>query len=462
MPHHPRDSHAFRRWRYGFGASLYGQAVIIIAQLLGVPILLHYWGSQLYGEWLVVSAVPTYLSMTDLGFSQSAANDMTQKVARHDETGALAVFQSLGALVAGAAALGLCISLAAVALLPFHRWMHFRTISSSDVRVILALLATEILVRLLDGVAHAGYRATGDYALHLAIYYTVFLAQTIAVWAAAAAGLGPVVAAAGILGVRIAATPFIAWLLLRRHPWLSFGIRRANRGTLQELAKPAVANLSMPLAQALNIQGMVLVIATVLGPISVVIFSTLRTLARLAYQAVLTVSNAAEPEFAAAFGAGETGLLGRLYIHVTRLGFWLAAGALVILAFLGSTILEIWTRGHVPMERGVFDLLLLNAVAAAFWYSALTVLKAANLHLRATGLYALASAVSVALAAFLLRSSPRLALVALSLLLIHAAMITYALPAAAKLSGVHPLQGLLSAMDPFPLFAGRMNSSRSG
>ena len=61
-----------RRLRNGFGANAYGQLVVIIIQLAGVPILLHAWGTQLYGEWLILAAIPTYLSMTDLGFSQSA------------------------------------------------------------------------------------------------------------------------------------------------------------------------------------------------------------------------------------------------------------------------------------------------------------------------------------------------------------------------------------------------------
>ena len=89
-----------KRILHGFGASLYGQVVIVVIQLAGVPILLHSWGVHLYGEWLILSALPTYLSMTDLGFSQSAGNDMSQHVARGNRDAALAVFQSIGLLIA--------------------------------------------------------------------------------------------------------------------------------------------------------------------------------------------------------------------------------------------------------------------------------------------------------------------------------------------------------------------------
>ena len=61
------DRHVTRRILHGLGANAYGQLVAIVIQLAGVPILLHAWGTQLYGEWLILAAIPTYLSMTDFG-----------------------------------------------------------------------------------------------------------------------------------------------------------------------------------------------------------------------------------------------------------------------------------------------------------------------------------------------------------------------------------------------------------
>ena len=89
------DSRVVLRLFKGFGASLYGQAVVVVIQLAGVPILLSQWHAVLYGEWLILFAIPAYLSLGDLGFSLSAANDMTARVGRQDRAGALTVFQSL-------------------------------------------------------------------------------------------------------------------------------------------------------------------------------------------------------------------------------------------------------------------------------------------------------------------------------------------------------------------------------
>src|SRR3989454_5030380 len=222
------DSNIVRRLLKGFGANLYGQAVVVAIQLAGVPILLQYWHAQLYGEWLILFAIPSYLSMTDLGFSQSAANDMTARVARGDRAGALTVFQSLGALVSGVAVAGLLLVAAAAALLPLGSWTHLGDLSTRDVRWVLWFLAAEVLVRLADGINHAGFRATGDYALHVAIYYSTLFAQHASVWLLAVLGLGPVAAAAGFFVIRAAVTPTVAFLLTRRHRWLHFGFAQAR------------------------------------------------------------------------------------------------------------------------------------------------------------------------------------------------------------------------------------------
>ncbi len=107
------DSVVFKQILHGAGANVYGKGVIIIIiQLAGVPILLHYRGTRFYGEWLIPFATPSYLSMIDLGFSQSE------------------LF---------------------IATLPIQNWLHFPELSTSAMRWILWLLAAEVLIKLIDG-----------------------------------------------------------------------------------------------------------------------------------------------------------------------------------------------------------------------------------------------------------------------------------------------------------------------
>src|SRR5207247_1518805 len=144
---------------------------------------------------------------------------MTARVARGDKTTALTVFQSLSALVLLSALGGLLLVGAATILLPLGSWLHVSGLTTHDVRWVLWFLAAEVLVKLADGINHAGFRATGDYALHVAIYYSTLLAQHSSIWLLAAFGRGPVAAAAAFFILR-SVVPYAVALHLKLRPRL--------------------------------------------------------------------------------------------------------------------------------------------------------------------------------------------------------------------------------------------------
>jgi O-antigen/teichoic acid export membrane protein len=354
-------------------------------------------------------------------------------------------------LVFALAAGGMVLTSVLLWRLPLQDWFQFRVMDASTARWALWLLAAEVFARLPNGVTHAGFRASGEYALHIGLDNTTRLLQFAGVWGTALVGGGPIAAAAVYFGIRALVTPVLAVALVRRHPWLRFGLARARIGELRRLFRPALASMAIPVAQALNIQGMVLVIGAVLSPLAVVVFSTLRTLTRLALQMVLVVSHAAEPELAAVYGAGKQALAQALFIHALRASLWLAVTAATCLALFGGIIVNVWTHGKVAMDPALFAWLLGSAVATALWYSGLIVLKAANRHLRAAALLVLSSSGVVGVAAVLLSWTGDLATAGLALLLMDVVMASFTLQAAARLLGVAAFVSLVQAANPYPL-----------
>src|SRR6266404_7530354 len=105
----------------GFGATALGPVVTTIVQIVSVPVFLHFWGVKLYGEWLIISAIPTYLALSDVGFGSVAANDMTIRVAAGDRDGALETYQSTRALISVTSVLAGIALLSVIWLLPVAR-----------------------------------------------------------------------------------------------------------------------------------------------------------------------------------------------------------------------------------------------------------------------------------------------------------------------------------------------------
>lgn len=423
----------------------------MVIQLISVPILLHAWGTGLYGEWLILFAIPAYLSMTDLGFSLSAANDMTARVSCGDRREALSVFQTLGILVFFATTVGFVLVSALLITLPINRWSSFHVMGTSEIRWILWFLAAEVLARLPDGITHAGFRANGEYAFHVKHSSTIRLVQFAVIWVTALMGGGPVTSSAAFFFVRAMATLKLALILHQRHPWLQHGIRYAKGTELRRLFKPALANMAIPLAQSLNIQGMVLVVGNILGPLAVVTFSTLRTLSRLVLQLVYAVSHATEPEFAVAFGTGNHTLMKSLFVNAIRAGLWLSLAAAAGLFVFGTPILGFWTHGKVAMDRGIYILLLSSAVASVLWHASMVLLKAANRHAGVTLVLVLSSGAAIAISTILLLWTEALATAAVALLLMDGVMALYTMRSVNNIIGMRYGSSFVLAANPFPL-----------
>ncbi|MGK2913386.1 MAG: hypothetical protein ACSLE5_02840, partial [Porticoccaceae bacterium] len=134
--------------------------------------------------------------------------------------------------------------------------------------------------------------------------------------------------------------------------------------------------------------------------------------------------------------------------------------AAVGLALLGTSILAVWTHGKVSMNPVLFAWLLASATASVLWHGGLTVLKAANHHLRAAWLYTASSAVVVVLAWVLLRTTGELANAGSALLVMDAAMALYTLYAASLLMGSHPVAALAQAANPLPLLRSARETAR--
>lgn len=368
----------------GLSANAYQTLGVVVVQLAGVPILLHAWGAGLYGEWLVLFAIPAYLSLTNLGYSLSVANDMTMLVARGDRQRALTAFQSLTGLVTLTGAGAFVIVAVAVLTLPVPGWLHLSALPSHSARWVLLLLAGEVLAHLFGGISSAGYRANGDYGLAVALEATTILGQYAALWTAALTGLGVVWAAAVFLGIRAFGSVASLAYLVRRHPWLRLGFRGARFTYVRQVFAPSLANILLPLSNALKNQGLVLVVTAFFGPLAVVTFSVLRTLSRLPMRLVMIIGNAIEPEVAGAEGSGDRSVQRRLYLRGLTAGFWLSVAGGVALYVLGPAILRVWTQGRVAMDRGLFLWLLASSVAAGLWQVPMSVTQSLNRHLPAS------------------------------------------------------------------------------
>ena len=366
------------------GANAYGQAITILIQLVSVPLYLHYWGVALYGEWLILSAIPSYLALSDIGFSSVAANDMTMRVANGDRQGALEVYQSIWLFISFLSLLVGCALALVIYSVPLTVPFSISHISEVQTRQLLIVLMVYVLVGLQGGVFNAAFRAAGRYAYGTTLGNTVRFAEWATSIGAVFVGGGVLTIATLNLSIRLFGIALMWLVLHRQERWLHLGTEAASMQQVRRLLRPALAFMAFPLGLALSLQGMVLIIGITLGSAAVVVFSAYRTFTRLLVQVVTMLNQSMWPEISAAYGAKQIDSVRQLHRKVSSVTFWLAIAAVALLGAIGEWFVRAWTRHEFEQNHVLFALLLATTFLNVLWQTSWVVLLATNQHQKIT------------------------------------------------------------------------------
>ncbi|HGF1008885.1 TPA: lipopolysaccharide biosynthesis protein [Klebsiella pneumoniae] len=428
----------------GVGANAYGQAITVLIQLVSVPFFIQHWGISIYGEWLILSALPAYLSMSDFGLGAVAGNSMVIKMAQNDKAGALAIYRSVSCFNAGMSLLILLLSTVLLFMTELTQGLGIHQLAGTDIKWVLLLLTFQVLVGLQGSILSAGYRAVERYAEGTALANTSRLIEWGFGMAMLLSGGGVVGVAAGMLSGRLFGYGIAYIRLQRLEPEFYFSVTKGDRQVIREMLTPGIAFLAFPLGLALSIQGMTLAIGSVLGAVAVAQFSVLRTVSRVLVQLVTVVNHATWPEISRSFGAGDLALARKLHVNSCRLALFIGVVCILGMLVFGDMIFNLWLGKSFNLPFVTFLLLLVVALVNISSQASWVVLMATNQHRQFAILFILASCTSIGLA-FLTMPIGGVNAAALALLL---AEIIILVTAVKKANGV--------LQDSVPLFLGKL------
>jgi O-antigen/teichoic acid export membrane protein len=414
----------WKRLLKGLGANAFGQFLTVVIQIVSVPLFIRMWGVDLYGEWLILMSIPTYLALSDFGFGSAAANEMTMRVAQGDRAGALSIFQSTWLLISLIGLIILLISLPLIWVVPIAGWLNLSHISSLQTAEIILLMTLKILISQQAIFSVAGFQCEGYYAQGILYLNFMRLFEFSALSLVVYCGGTPVIAALANLCAVGLGSLGMGLALSKLSPWMVYGYRHATFSQVKQLALPAIAFMGFPAANALSNQGITLVIGTFLGPAAVVLFSTQRTLSRFVWQILNVITNSVRPELSIAFGAGNLRLARQLHRRSCQAAIWIATLAAIILLVAGEWIINAWTGGKVAFDSTLFHIMLAIVIVNSFWNTSQAVPIAINRHQRLALSYATSALLALILALWLMHLWG-LNGAALSLLVIDAAMSIY-------------------------------------
>jgi len=432
----------------GFLTNWVGKLSSTVIQLVQIPVFLHFWSVPLYGEWMIVNSIPAYLSFSNVGFGSVAGNAMTMLVAREDRAAALRVFQSCWWLIALICTATIVLLSGTLYYLPASHLLRLTTLGESDTKWIIFYLGVSVLLGQLEQLLQSAYRAVGRYP------YGTFLKNMFSLFSfscmigAVTLGAGARTAALVFASVNVAITIFFSILVRHDIPWIEYGWQHASFAEIRKLARPAFAFMGFPLGNALSLQGSLLAVGYALGPTEVVIFSTARTVSRVALQMVQMVNNTFEPEMSIAFGAGNYELIRTLLRRACQLALLVALVVVLVMLSFGPWFLVHWTGGHVPPSRPLLSILLVIVVLYALWSTCGTLMTSTNQHQRLATYYILGTSVACVMC-YVLARAYGLYGAAASLLISEIVMNLYVVPACLRIAH-DTLPAFLASMLHYP------------
>jgi O-antigen/teichoic acid export membrane protein len=417
----------------GFLTNWVGKLSATVVQFIQIPVFLHFWSVPLYGEWMIVNSIPAYLSFSNAGFGSVAGNEMTMMVARDDRDGALRVFQSCWWLISFICTATIVLLSATLYYLPAAHLLKLSALSESDTKWIIFYLGVSVLVGQLEQLLQSAYRAIGRYSYGTFLKNLFTLAAFVAIIASVALGIGPRSVALVFASINIAVTIFFCILVHHDIPWIEFGWQHASFHEIRKLFRPAIAFMGFPLGNALSLQGSLLAVGYALGPTQVVVFSTARTVSRVALQLVQMVNFTFEPEMSIAYGAGNYALTRTLLRRACQLALLVAVVVILVMMTFGPWFLTHWTSGHVPPSRNLLGILLMVVLLYALWSTSATLMTSTNQHQRLATYYILGTSLTCAVC-FIFARTYGLYGAAASLLISELVMNLYVVPASLRIA----------------------------
>lgn len=385
------------------GANLVNQALNFFIQIASVPIFLKSWGIETYGEWLLLSTIPAYLLLSDLGFCNIASNEMTIYVAENKKEKAIEVLQTTCVFLVFIAAVMLAIVLV-IDQLFLDRLSFFKTININEIRIIIYGFLTIVVIGLQYGLISAGYRCDGNNNIPIWINNAFRILEFIVLVILLKNDYGPVSVVISLVTIRLINYIFSTYILFIYSPWINFGIKYFKFARIKEMLIPSISYMSIPIGSIMKNQGLIMIVGIYLPTPLIVMFSTTRTLTNSCTQLMGIINYSLWPEYSIAYGKKNIALLSRLHTLSCSATFWISFCGVAFLSIFGVQIIKIWTLNQVNVDKFFFIIMLVIVLINSLWYSSSALLGATNNYQKISIINLFSVALSIVLSLIMIRS----------------------------------------------------------
>lgn len=349
-----------------------------VGPLVLVPLMVRAWGMNVYGEWLILTAIPAYVMLApDFGLAGAVVNRMAFLTASGEEQEAVRLYRSSWVVLI-CAALGFVGIGWGIAWLVDWRMFGVKALSHTRAAGLIGWSCVQIFI-LQQGFLLSGiYRSAGANP-RWGMMSSLGSAMTLA---AGATALGFGGAPQAYLSAQLMAQ--VCWLFIvfrdsrRIMPHFTLSLDGVSLHRVKPYILPGLGHAGMPLVNALQNQGVLLVLGTILGSTAVGAFQTLRIVVNGMKSVVGQLSNAIAVEVPALLGQRNEGLIMRIMIRNSQVGLAIVLAGIAVVTLAGERLYRIWVGPTAAYEPRLMTFLLLSLIPYVIGASFSVLLLASN------------------------------------------------------------------------------------
>ncbi len=366
----------------GLGSNVLSLAISGASSILLVPLFLHAWGAPLYGRWITLTALVSYLTLLDLGGQSFFQNLLAAEYARGNDEEFRRKFSEGVSLFCLISALAFALLVGLVCIPEIHLFHRTLAMTVGD-RIVVLFVGVPFLLWIPMAIYACAYRATGQFVRGATIG-NIYRATSLILYAALlVARVRPSIYATAYLVLGIVIVVVVYNDSRRYIPAIrgsKFGISAAKAGLVH--LRGSLYFWLLAISNALNQQGVVLVLALSGSTAAVALYATHRTVCGVIGYVGSLAQSPLWPELTFLFTKGKLDQLARTVLLAVRVVTILSACAAVALWALLPAIYPKWTGRSLGFNPLLLVILLTQAVLASGWTTLGWPLLASNHHRR--------------------------------------------------------------------------------
>lgn len=381
-----------------FGSLMATRIIRFAEQFITLPVLIHAWGPNLFGEWAALYSLVAITGLANAGLGQASSTDILLAYSKGDLVGArksfsTSLFISLGLIISA------CMVVFVLTMFfELNTILQLEHMSSSDQTSMALLFFAIVLSSFLVGPVSGVLCAEKGGAVTPAIWTLSKLLDIMVTIVIAGLGYGPLQVAAGLLINQLLTLVVYFYLALNGANWVWISISDFSAAAAKRYIGPSLGIITVIFCTgALSTYIPRLIILNTLGSTAVTVFLVFVTYTK----SIRSISNIVVQSMQVEVGRAYAEKSEQKYQKMVSLGIGgviLLSTALFFIFLLSSNVvIPFWTRGAVASNWILILLFLMGAYLGSVNDSIMSVLMSINKHSHAATVYAFALTVSLLL-----------------------------------------------------------------